>query len=103
MRNMTKGTVIDVWNAQHMRYERRRVIRVRKGMPRLEEDGGPGIHVDGGRYAHLMREEGSETGQWMELHVATWRWAEGDGMAARTDPRLGYPGNNHGSISGSIS
>ena len=64
----------------------------------MEEEGG--IHVDGGRYAHLMREEGSETGQWMELHVATWRWAEGDGMAARTDPRSGYPGNDRGDGAG---
>ena len=62
---MAEGATIEVWNAQHMRYERRRVIRVRKGVPILEEDGG--IRVNGGRYAHLMREEKSESGQWMEL------------------------------------
>ena len=42
----------------------------------LEEDGG--IRVDGDRYAHLMRKEESESGQWMELHKENWRWAEGD-------------------------
>ena len=35
-KSMAAGTVIDVWNAQHMRYERRRMIRVRKGVSRAE-------------------------------------------------------------------
>ena len=87
-KSMAEGATIEVWNAQDVRYERRRVIRVRKGIPTLEEDGG--IRVDGGRYAHLMRKEESESGQWLELHKENWRWAEGDGTAARTDrPRDG--------------
>ena len=38
----------------------------------------------------MMRKEESESGQWLELHKENWRWAEGDGTAARTDrPRDG--------------
>ena len=29
MKSMAEGATIEVWNAQHMRYERTRVIRVR--------------------------------------------------------------------------
>lgn len=86
---MAEGATIEVWNAQDMRYERRRVIRVRKGIPTLEEDGG--IRVDGGRYAHLMRKEESESGQWFELHKENWRWAEcGRKGTGRLPGRIGH-------------
>ena len=81
-RSTATGAMIEVWNPQRMRYERRRVIRVRRGVPALAEDGT--LRVEGGRYAHLMRHEEIQTAGWVELGKETWRWEEGDGVAART-------------------
>ena len=84
-KSMAEGATIEVWNAQDMRYERRRVIRVRKGIPTLEEDGG--IRVDGGRYAHLMRKEESDRGNGWSF---TRRIGDGRKGTGRLPGRIGH-------------
>ena len=91
-RSAAKGAIIEVWNPQRMRYEQRRVVRVRRGVPALAEDGT--LRVEGGRYAHLMRHEEIQTAGWVELGKETWRWEEGDGVAARTS--IGWESNKRG-------